>query len=99
MPHPAAVTAFEHVSLSAFAGRDADFADGVSVAAGGTGHDRGLVGGEVGDGGESVVADAVGAAPVPGGGGVGVVTGDGGLAALAAAEDVDAPEARQSSAV
>ena len=49
-----------------------------------------VVGGEVGDGGESVVADAVGAAPVPGGGGVGVVDGDGGGAGLAAAEDVDA---------
>ena len=48
------------------------------------------MGGEVGDGGESVVADAVGAAPVPGGGGVGVVGRDGGVAALAAAEDVDA---------
>ena len=47
-------------------------------------------GGEVGDGGVAVVADAVGAAPVPGGGGVGVVGRDGGVAALAAAEDVDA---------
>ena len=35
-------------------------------------------------------ADATGAAPVPGGGGVGVVAGDDGVAALAAAEDVDA---------
>ena len=50
------------------------------------------MGGEVGDGGESGVADAVGAAPVPGGGGVGVVDGDGGGAGLAAADDVDAAD-------
>ena len=72
------------------AGSNAGFADGVGVATRRAGHDRGVVGGEVGDGGVAVVADAVGAAPVPGGGGVGVVTGDGGVAALAAAEDVDA---------
>ena len=37
-----------------------------------------------------VVADAVGAAPVTGGGGVGVVAGDRGVTALAAAEHVHA---------
>src|SRR5205807_3216171 len=47
-------------------------------------------GGEVGDGGVTAGADAVGAAPVPGGGGVGVVGRDGGVAALAAAEHLHA---------
>ena len=48
------------------------------------------MGGEIGDGGESVITDAAGAPPVPGGGRVGVVGRDDGVAALAAAEDVDA---------
>src|SRR6185312_11549618 len=79
---------FQRVLFGALGG-DAGLADVVGVAAAGAGRDR-HGGGEVGDGGVPGPADAVGAAPVSGRGRVGVIAGDGGVAALAAAEDVDA---------
>src|SRR5207248_1971452 len=88
LPGLSAVAAFECVALGALAGGGAGLADILGVAAGRAG-DK-FSGHEVSDGGVPVVADAVSAAPVPGGGGVGVVAADDGVAALTAAHDVDA---------
>src|SRR5487761_1364069 len=87
-PGHVALVAGECVRFGGFTGGDAGLVDAVRGAAAGAFAEFGCL--ECGDGVVSVVADAVGAAPVPGGGGVGVPGGDGGVAVFAAAEHVDA---------